>query len=224
MPLDFNKKTIDILSKRAAFICSNPDCRASTVGPNLDPEKSTLIGEAAHIFGARPNSKRFKLEMEDNLRAEITNAIWLCRNCHKLIDSDEGLYSSDLLFRWREEHEKYVLSELGNSIDRLNYERQQAETSEFANYPPIIRRIVIDRPNGWEYRLTAEIMRYLNGSYFRKLKDLREKLYIKQRTHLDSNEVLNWVQKRLSDCSKMIQPFVPLMDKLTKSWGKPGEP
>ncbi len=68
---DFSKKTIDILSKRAAFICSNPDCRASTVGPNSDPNKSTLIGEAAHIFGARPKSKRYKLEMTDDLPPEL---------------------------------------------------------------------------------------------------------------------------------------------------------
>jgi len=56
---DFTKKTIDILTKRAAFICSNPDCRTSTVGPNTDPKKATVIGEAAHILGARPGSKPF---------------------------------------------------------------------------------------------------------------------------------------------------------------------
>jgi hypothetical protein len=59
MPPDFSKKTVDTLAKRAGFICSNPDCRVSTVGPNSNPEKSTMIGEAAHILGARPNSKRY---------------------------------------------------------------------------------------------------------------------------------------------------------------------
>ncbi len=224
MPPNFTKKIIDILGKRAGFICSNPDCRASTVGPNTDPEKSTLIGEAAHIFGARPSSKRYVPEMDDVLRAEITNAIWLCRNCHKLIDSDEDLYSSNLLYKWREQHEIYVLSELGNSIDKIQFEELQSKISQFENYPPIVRRIVIDKPDGWEYRLTAEIMRHLNAPYFRKLSDLREGLYIKQRSHLDSDEVVNWVRMRLSDCSNMMQPFVSLLDRLTKSWGEPGEP
>lgn len=99
MKPDFNKKTIDTLAKRAAYKCSNPDCRVVTVGPNSDTTKSTVIGEAAHIFGARPNSKRYCTRMTDAARAEITNAIWLCRNCHKLIDMDENLYTSEVLFK-----------------------------------------------------------------------------------------------------------------------------
>ena len=75
MPPELCKKTIDILAKRAAFKCSNPDCRVGTVGPNRDPLKSTVIGEAAHIFGARPKAKRYLSHMTDVARAEITNAI-----------------------------------------------------------------------------------------------------------------------------------------------------
>ncbi len=39
---DFSKATIDTLAKRAAFKCSNPDCRIATVGPNDNINKSTL--------------------------------------------------------------------------------------------------------------------------------------------------------------------------------------
>ena len=114
---DFNKKTIDILAKRAAYKCSNPDCRVNTIGPNSDPEKATTIGEAAHIFGAREGSKRYDLSMTDSFRAEITNAIWLCRNCHKLIDTDEQKYSTNILFAWRAKHEEFIASDLGSITD-----------------------------------------------------------------------------------------------------------
>jgi hypothetical protein len=221
---DFSKKTVDTLAKRAAFKCSNPDCRVSTVGPNSDEKKSTIIGEAAHIYGARPNSKRYSPNMTDAARAEITNSIWLCRNCHKLIDTDEQKYASNILFAWREQHEKYTQSELGSATDRIQFEEQTSKLSLFQNYPPIIRRIVIDKPDGWEFRLTAELMRFLNRPLFRRIEDLRDGLYVKPQIHIDNEEVLNWVQKRIAERSNLVTPMVGLLDKLNKSWGPLGEP
>ena len=94
MAPDFSSKTRDRLAKRAHFICSNPDCGDQTVGPNEQDDKVTLIGEAAHISGARETSARFDANSDDFKRAEITNGIWLCRNCHKLIDDDPLLAGS----------------------------------------------------------------------------------------------------------------------------------
>ena len=122
MSPDFSKKTIDTLAKRAAFLCSNPDCRKITVGANSENDKSTTIGDAAHIFGARSGSARYDSEMTDTARSEITNAIWLCKNCHKLVDTDKQRYTSNLLFSWRELHEEYTQSELGNHTERIIYE------------------------------------------------------------------------------------------------------
>lgn len=223
MQPDFNQKTIDTLAKRAAFICSNPDCRVSTVGPNSDPKKSTVIGEAAHIFGARPKSKRYRSKMTDVARAEITNAIWLCRNCHKLIDTDENKYSNEILFSWREEHEKYTQCELGSASERIQFEQENLKSLLFKDYSPSIRRIVIDKPSGWEWRLSAELMRYLNQPVFRKMDDLREELYIKPQKYINEEEVFDWVREWLAEASNMLSPAVGLIEKLNKSWGKPGE-
>ena len=220
---DFNQKTIDTLAKRASYRCSNPDCRRATVGPNADPTKSTLIGEAAHINGARPQSKRYISSMIDAARAEITNGIWLCRNCHKLIDADDIRYTSNLLFAWREKHESFVLSELGNITDRIHFEQQNILLSTFDEYPPIIHRIVIDKPDGWEWRLAAELMRYFNNPHFKKIKDLRNGYYIKSGTHVDEGNILDWIGDRLNEASKMASPIVKLLDRLTLSFGKPGE-
>ncbi|MAQ76752.1 MAG: hypothetical protein CL613_10535 [Aquimarina sp.] len=221
---DFIKKTIDILAKRAAYKCSNPDCRVNTIGPNSDPEKATTIGEAAHIFGAREGSKRYDLSMTDSFRAEITNAIWLCRNCHKLIDTDEQKYSTNILFAWRAKHEEFIASDLGSITDKILHDEQTLNLKSFDNYPPIVKRIIIDKPNGWEYRLTAELMKFLNTPLFRKLKDLKNGLYIKELNNVDSVNALNWIQNRLSELSVTLKPAIGLLDLLTKSWGKPGEP
>ncbi|MEN2487387.1 hypothetical protein AAYQ05_06265 [Flavobacterium sp. B11] len=221
---DFNKTTIDTLAKRAGYKCSNPDCRVNTIGPNSDPEKSIKIGEAAHIFGARTGSKRFNSKMTDYARSEITNSIWLCRNCHKLIDSDELRYSANILFAWREKHEEFISSSLGNNTDQILLKEQIFILKDFDEYPPLVKRIIIDKPLGWEYRLTAELMRFLNKPLFRKLDDLKEGLYLRQFESIKSDQASEWIGEKITELRKMSAPAVGLLDRLTKSWGKPGEP
>lgn len=223
MSPDFSKNTVETLAKRAAYKCSNPDCQISTVGPNSDPQKAITVGEAAHIYGAREGAKRFRATMSVDARAEITNAIWLCRNCHKLIDTDEKKYSSELLFAWREQHEKYILSELGNRSDRIESEQIEHKLKIFKDSPPIIRRIVIDKPLGWEWRLTAELMRHFNTPLFRRMEDLKKGAYIRQLTHISDSEVSGWVNQRIAEMSVIVNPAKVLFGQLNESWGKPGE-
>lgn len=224
MSPDFSKNTVDTLAKRAAYKCSNPACRVNTIGPNSTPEKSTKIGEAGHIYGARIGSKRYNRDMTDSARAEITNSIWLCRNCHRLIDTDEVKYSATVLFAWREKHEGYIASTLGNSTDQIIYEENTSILDDFKKYPPIIKRIILDKPDGWEWRLTAELMRFFNNPLFRKLKDLKERLYLRSITTIESDNAFAWIQDRLEEMSRIATPVSGLLDRLTKSWGKPGEP
>lgn len=220
---DFNKNTVDTLAKRSAYKCSNPDCRINTIGPCSDPAKSTKIGEAAHIYGARLGSKRFISKMTDSTRAEITNSIWLCRNCHKIIDNDEEKYSANVLFAWREKHEEFISSTLGNNTDQISYNEQISILKDFDHYTPIIKRIIVDKPDGWEYRVTAELMRFFNEPIFRKLKDLKEGLYLKPIENVDADKAYNWIQDRLHELSVILTPVNGLLERLTNSWGKPGE-
>lgn len=53
-------------------MCSNIGCRVVTSGPADDPNKAVGIGEAAHIYGAKAGSARFRHDMTDGARAEIT--------------------------------------------------------------------------------------------------------------------------------------------------------
>ncbi len=67
-------------------------------------------------------------------------------------------------------------------------------------------------------------MRYLNRPLFRKIEDLRNGLYVKPQRHVDGEEVIRWVQRRLSEGSNLVSPMVGLLDRLTKSWGLTGKP
>lgn len=221
---DFNRKTVEVLAKRAAYLCSSPECRVHTVGPNEDEVKATVIGEAAHIYAAKPSGPRYQKLMTDTARAEITNGIWLCRNCHKMIDSDPERFPADLLFAWREDHEKFVAESLGNSARLLKHETNQNSLAPFNDFPAIVRRIIIDKPEGWEFRLTAEIMRHLNRKWLRRLDDLRKGYYTRPLTPLKEDEVTQWVRVRLDEMAAMIGPLEGLLQRLTESWGAVGQP
>lgn len=224
MKPDFNKLTIETLAKRARHTCSNPDCRVSTTGPHNQPNKSTTLGEAAHIHGAREGSKRYKIEMNNRERAEITNAIWLCRNCHKLVDSDEVRYTDKTLFAWREIHEEYIASQIGNTTDKILFEEKISEISKFENYDQIVKRIIIDQPEGWEFSLAASILRFLNDPLFRTLEDINNGLLVSQLTFIGEDDAFQWIQNQSTVMLRLVTPINGLFNALSNSFGEPGEP
>lgn len=223
MPPDFNQKTTELLARRASGRCSNPDCRVLTIGPNSNPEKHTTIGEAAHIAGARPESARYDPSMTDTTRAMITNAIWLCRNCHRTVDRDASQFPADILLAWRTEHERYAMKEIGTRTQAIQYDHTKRELSPFSEYPLPIQRIVGDRPDGWEWRLTAELMRHLNAPHFKRLGQFRLGLVSKERPRIEDEEILGWLSDRTETMMRMTPPFVNCMELLNQHWGKPGE-
>lgn len=109
---DFSKATIDILAKRVGYLCSNPDCRKHTIGPNENPEKSTTIGIAAHITAASPDGPRYNVMFSPAQRTHIDNGIWLCSNCATLIDKDEEKFNVELLEQWKKDAENELLDHL----------------------------------------------------------------------------------------------------------------
>ena len=105
---DFTKKVVDALAKRAAQICSNPDCHDPTSARHSNPAQAVILGEAAHIKGARPTSARYDPNMTDQERSHPSNGIWLCVPCAKKIDKDESIFPVELLKRWKAIHEAWV--------------------------------------------------------------------------------------------------------------------
>ena len=118
---DFLQKVKDILERRVNSICSNPNCRNSTSGPNSScMNKSVNIGVAAHICAASPNGPRYDPNMTPEQRSSIDNGIWLCQNCAKLIDSDTNTYTIELLYQWKEEAENFANRNIGRPIQIQN--------------------------------------------------------------------------------------------------------
>lgn len=75
--------------------------QAATSGPRPDDAKAVNLNVAAHIAAAAPGCPRYEFAMETSDRASITNAIWLCQNCAKLIDNDTGRFTVDVVRAWK---------------------------------------------------------------------------------------------------------------------------
>jgi len=219
----FKQAIVATLSKRAANRCSNPDCGAITSGPSDKPTASVNVGEAAHIYGAHPGSARFDEQMASTARSDIANAIWLCGNCHKLIDDDASGYPAGLLFEWVKQHEGEVASHVGKAgaVARRRYEDRHLE--EFGKLSYRAERILTEKPDLWEYRLTEEVLRYEMAPVLQRWAALQRGLYMKPLQMLPKQEFLPWLMSRQAEIQAIVAAFTSLMNnEFSRAWGEPG--
>ena len=109
---DFPKSVVLELGRRVAYICSFPGCGDVTCGPNTMPDKSTVLGEAAHIYGAREGAPRWVASQTDEYRSSADNGIWLCRKHHALIDKNWQSFPAEILLLWKAEADKVAMGRL----------------------------------------------------------------------------------------------------------------
>lgn len=118
--LEFSSKTKRVLASRVGYRCSNPNCKIkSTIGPNDDWNGVVLLGEAAHIIGAIQDGEDKLSPRADSTKkvsdiVSLENGIWLCRHCHKLVDSKTSTYTVKKLKEWKklaEEKQAKILEE-----------------------------------------------------------------------------------------------------------------
>jgi hypothetical protein len=79
-----------IIAARVAYLCSRPECRAQTTGPQIDPVKALNIGVAAHISGGtltelleKPICDRVAFPISDGLN--FVNQIGPKRDQHSFL-------------------------------------------------------------------------------------------------------------------------------------------
>lgn len=112
---DFSEAVKRNLANRVGSHCSNPGCLALTSGPHEDATKSVNLGVAAHITAAALGGPRYDVSLTQKQRSSADNAIWLCQNCAKLIDSDPVRFPVTLLRDWRTKAEAAARSDLGKT-------------------------------------------------------------------------------------------------------------
>ncbi len=94
---DFTKTVKDQLANEAGNLCSMPGCQRPTSGGGF----GNPIGEAAHIHASSPEGPRGNIHLAPEFLSSRENGIWVCRNCHGLIDNLQFLhkYPPDTLIK-----------------------------------------------------------------------------------------------------------------------------
>ncbi len=103
---NFSRKTIDALAKRAAYTCSC--CKISTLcAAECSGSEHAHTGQVAHIVAASPNGPRGSKSVASEEKTDISNGIYLCAICHRLVDANRGKdYPPERLRKMKEDHEK----------------------------------------------------------------------------------------------------------------------
>lgn len=112
---DFKADVRRILAYHAGFHCSRPDCRAATAGPG-EGRRPADVGVAAHITAASPGGPRYDSSMTPEIRASVSNGIWLCAIHAKEVDDDATTYTVEVLRAWKEHAEVHARAMLGRPV------------------------------------------------------------------------------------------------------------
>ena len=108
---EFTARDRQVLAERSAFICNNPECRRTTIGPHSNPNRSSSVGVAAHICGAASGGPRYDPEQTPEQRADPSNGIWLCHNCSDSVDKDPARFTAVALRTWKQQHDLYLATQ-----------------------------------------------------------------------------------------------------------------
>lgn len=112
---NFLERTKRTLASRVGYHCSNPKCRRLTSGPAEAQDQTINVGVAAHITAASSGGKRYDDSLTAEQRSSVSNGIWLCQNCAKLIDSDVSRYPASLLRQWKKQAEKWAFISISSN-------------------------------------------------------------------------------------------------------------
>ncbi|MBZ2171555.1 HNH endonuclease [Nitratidesulfovibrio sp. SRB-5] len=221
----FKPAVIAALAKRAASRCSNPECNALTSGPSSNPTQSINVGEAAHISGANPGSARYDPSMTEAERSHISNAIWLCSNCHKIIDDDPLKYPSDILYAWIRDHEEKIAKLVGKNAAAIRHQYELRHLEELGRMSYRAERLIVNKDDLWEYLLMAEALRYEAAPILRRWNALNQRLYTKKIKKVSTKHFFTWFQYKLDEILNIIESIGAITNfELNRACGAPGTP
>ncbi|MBR6983923.1 MAG: hypothetical protein IKH75_10450 [Ruminococcus sp.] len=91
-------------------------CGTCTTWVDGGTTKKENIGEAAHIEAAAEGGPRYNPYQTEEQRASFDNGIWLCSNCHTIIDSNPDHYTVGLLRAYKANAMRIAKSNISESL------------------------------------------------------------------------------------------------------------
>jgi hypothetical protein len=138
-PLDKEKH---ILFMNSGGVCAFPGCGKKLVENPTDKDDAAIIGEIAHIVADSRQGPRGKDPLSVTDRAKHPNLILLCREHHRIIDSQFNTYSISVLRQMKHDHERWVEKALtqapAKSTFQLKHEKIQSTLLPITHLPQAV--------------------------------------------------------------------------------------
>jgi len=110
-----------ILCSKSGGRCAMPTCHKEMVVNKTENDQNSIIGVGAHIKGEKPGSARYDSSMTDKQRNCYDNLIFVCGNCHKVIDDQANTYTVEKLHEIKIEHEKWIIESTEKEVINVTF-------------------------------------------------------------------------------------------------------
>lgn len=138
-PLDKEKH---ILFMKSGGICAFPNCNKKLVEEATTADDAAILAELAHIVADSRQGPRGNEPLSEEDRRKHPNLILLCREHHKIIDSQPNTYSVAVLRQMKIDHEFWVERMLRKTeekrITQLRHEKIQSTLLPLTHVPQAV--------------------------------------------------------------------------------------
>jgi hypothetical protein len=136
--------------------------------------------------------------------------------CHKTDKKRMRIHKGTIFVRHDDRTEGISRIELEKMLQRKGIRKEFETETEHA------QQLVRDRPDFWEYRLTAELLKTRIENFKRAFENLNKGLLYKRTSMMQGREFVNWLRMRSRDLTSLIALLkVVFTEEFPSSWGKP---
>jgi hypothetical protein len=93
--------------------CERPSCPTGFLWHEFADGSAVRLGEVAHIVAASVEGPRGDTEVREHELVSYANLLLLCPTCHTIVDGAPREYTTDILRRWKVDHESRLTEILG---------------------------------------------------------------------------------------------------------------
>lgn len=111
----FSRKTIKHLFALSGNVCAFPAC----LSPIVDSRTGVVTGDICHIRAKSPKGPRFDPNQSREERDSASNLILLCREHHRIVDTQPEHYPASALLEMKAAKEPYVARSQRPGDERL---------------------------------------------------------------------------------------------------------
>lgn len=126
-----NEKELKKLCMKNGRFCAI--CHTDLIIKNDASNLDTIIAEIAHIKGKQPGGPRYDDSMTPKERNASDNLILLCPNCHKKVDDQGEVYTTEKLTQIKEEYESWITERTQNAMVWMTFAELEVVTKYLAS-------------------------------------------------------------------------------------------